>query len=116
MKTRYLIMTALSAGLAGYVLMRSSRQLKLIYNEESGQLIIDLMRRCKICDDITIENLVIHLNGEAYKGYDYSESEKSFENALFVDIPDLEPGDFIEVKMKTRCTKQFLKWGKLAIL
>lgn len=109
-------MTAITAGLAGYAFMRTSRQLKLIYNEESGQLIIDLMRRFKICDNITIENLVVYLNDEAYKGFDYSEAEKSFENALFIDVPDLEPGDFIEVKMKTKCSRQFMKWGKLVII
>ena len=114
MKKKVFFFTLITAGIAAYA-YRTSRQLKLIYNEESGQLIIDLIRRFKCCDTIFIENLVVFLNGEAYKGSDYTEDEKLFDNAIFVDIPDLEEGDLIEVKMKTRCSRQFKKWGRLEI-
>ena len=88
----------------------------MVYNEESGQLIIDLMRHSNCCKALFIENMVITLNGEDYKGFDYSESEKMFSNAIFVDVPDLEPGDLIQVKMKTRCIKKHKNWGRLEII
>ena len=115
MKKKLFFFTLVTAGIATYV-YRSSRQLKLIYNEDSGQLIIDMMRRFKCCNDIFIENIVVFLNGEAYKGFDYSEDEKPFDNAIFIEVPDLEEGDLIEVKMKTRCSRQFKKWGRLDIV
>lgn len=115
MKKKLFFFTFLTAGIAVYA-YRSSRQLKLIYNEESGQLIIDMMRRFNCCNNIFIENLVVFLNGEAYKGYDYTEDEKLFDNAIFIDVPDLEEGDLIEVKMKTTCSRQFKKWGRLDIV
>lgn len=115
MNKKLFFFTLITAGLATYA-WRSSRQLKLIYNEDSGQLIIDMMRRWRCCKDIIIENLVIYLNGEVYTGFDYSENEKPFHNAIFVDVPDLEEGDTVEVKMKTRCSKQFKKWGRLDII
>lgn len=115
MKKKLFFFTLISAGLAAYA-YRSSRQLKLIYNEDSGQLTIDLMRRMRCCNNIFIENLVVYLNGEAYTGFDYSETEKTFNSAIFVDIPHIEEGDIIEVKMKTRCSRQFKKWGRLEII
>ena len=116
MKKKLFFLSTLTAGIAAYVFIRYSRQLRLVYNEESGQLIIDLMHRTKCCNELFIENLVISLNGEEYKGYDYSETEKSFSNAIFVDVPDLEEGDIVEVKMKTRCIKSIKNWGKLEII
>lgn len=116
MKTKHFFLTALTAGITAYVAIRLTRQLKLIYNYESGQLIIDRMRSIKCCHQVFIESLVVYLNGEAYKGYDYSENEKPFDNALFIEVPDLDEGDLIEVKMKTRCSRQMNKWGKLAIV
>ncbi len=116
MKTKLFLLSTLTAGIVAYAMFRYSRKLRLVYNEESGQLIIDLMHRTKCCNEMFIENMVITLNDEAYKGYDYSETEKSFANAIFVDIPDLEEGDLIEVKMKTRCIKSLKNWGKLEII
>lgn len=116
MKKKLFFLSTLTAGIAAYVFIRYTRQLRLVYNEESGQLIIDMMLRTKCCNELFIENLVISLNGEEYKGYDYSETEKSFSNAIFVDAPDLEEGDIVEVKMKTRCIKSIKNWGKLEII
>jgi len=116
MKTKLFLLSTITAGIAAYAFFRYSRQLRLVYNEESGQLIIDLMRRTNCCNGLFIENMVVTLNGEAYKGYDYSETEKSFANAIFVDVPELEMGDLIEVKMKTRCIKSLRNWGKLEII
>lgn len=115
MKARSLLFSSLAGGIIAYAFYRYSRQLRLVYNEESGQLIIDLMRRTKCCNGLFIENLVITLNGEVYSGFDYSETEKSFSSAIFIEVPDLEPGDLIEVKMKTRCIKRLKNWGKLEI-
>lgn len=114
MKKKVFFFTLITTGLAIYA-YRSSRQLKLIYNEDSGQLIIDLKRRWRCCDSILIENLVVYLNGETYTGFNYSEVEKSFDNAIFIDIPDLEEGDLVEVKMKTKCSRQYKKWGSLEL-
>ena len=116
MKPKYLLLTALSAGIAAYAAMRHANKLKLIYNEESGQLIIDRMHHIRICNDVFIESIVVFLNGEIYKGFDFTEHEKTFDNAVFVEVPDLMEGDRIEVKMKTRCTRHMHKRGKLAII
>ena len=116
MKTKQIVLTALATGIATFALFRYSRQLKLIYNYESGQLIIDRIRNFRFCHEVFIENLVVYLNGEAYKGYDYDEYEHPFDNAIFVDIPDLEEGDLIEVKMKTRCARRVSNWGKMVIV
>ena len=115
MKKKFFFFGILTAGISIWA-YRSSKQLKLIYNEESGQLIIDMMRRFGCCNNIIIENLIVFLNGEAYKGFDYSEEEKFFDTAIFIDVPDLEEGDLIVVKMKTRCSRQFKKSGSLEIV
>lgn len=115
MKKKLFFFTVITAGITAFAI-HYSRQLKLIYNEDSGQLIIDLMRRFRCCNSIFIENLVVYLNGEAYKGYDYSEDEKPFDNAIFIEVPDLEEGDLIEVKMKTRCSRHYKKSGSLEVV
>jgi len=115
MNKKFFFFGLLTAGISVWA-YRSSKQLKLIYNEDSGQLIIDLMRRFGCCNNIFIENLVVYLNGEAYKGYDYSEDDKLFDNAIFIDVHDLEEGDLIEVTMKTRCRRMFKKTGSLDIV
>lgn len=116
MKTKHFFLTAIAAGITAYAVIKTTRRLKLIYNYESGQLIIDQVRMFKFCHDLYIESIVIFLNGEAYKGFDYAEEEKPFDNAMFIDVPDLDEGDLIEVKMKTRCSRQTNKWGKLVII
>lgn len=116
MKTKLFFFSVLTAGIATYAYIRHAKQLKLIYNIESGQLIIDVMQRMKCCNEIYIENIIVFLNGEVYKGFDYSEFQKSFDDVIFIDIPHLEEGDMIEVEMKTRCTRSYKKWGRLQIV
>ena len=116
MNTRNFVFSTIAAGVAAFAVIRYSRQLKLIYNDESDQVVIDRKRWLSCCDDTFIESLVVSINGEVYKGFDYAEDEKPFTNAIFVDVPELEAGDLIEVKMKTRCSKRMNKWGKLEII
>ena len=105
----------MTAGVTAYALFRQANKLKLIYNEESGQLVIDRKYNIKFCHEVFIESLVVRINGEIYRGYDYIGDEKPFDDALFVELPELEAGDLIEVRMKTRCAKMMTRKGKLAI-
>ncbi|MEJ2594717.1 MAG: hypothetical protein P8100_06230 [bacterium] len=116
MRVKHFFLSAAVTGIAAYALFRQTNRLKLIYNEESGQLIIDRKYSVRLCRDIIIDSLVIRLNRDIYKGFDYSEEEKAFDSAIFVDLPNLETGDLIEVMMKTRCSRILNKKGKLDIV
>ncbi len=116
MRVKHFFLSAMVTGITAYAVFRHANRLKLIYNDESGQLIIDRKYTVRLCRDIYIESLVIRLNGDIYKGFDYSEEEKAFDTAIFVDLPNLEAGDQIDVTMKTRCSRMLHKKGKLDIV
>jgi hypothetical protein len=115
MKANHFFLSALTAGIAAYAVYRQANKLKLAYNEDSNQLIIDSKYRMQLCREVVIESLVVRLNGEIYKGFDYEGDEKPFGHAIFIDLPELEAGDRIDVRMLTRCSRVVRKKGKLEI-
>ena len=59
--------------------------------------------------------MIIIVNGEVLKIMDYADDEKLFDQVFYVDLPEVEEGDLIEVKLKTKCSRSFVKQGRLEI-
>ena len=55
------------------------------------------------------------INGEVFKTIDYVDDEMPFDQVFYVDLPEAEIGDLIEVKLKTKCSRSFINRGRLEI-
>ncbi len=115
MKFKSFLFTAAVSAAVAYGFMHSARKLALNYNKKTGRLFIDLAHRMRCCTSLVIETMVVSINGEVAKTFEFADDEKPFNQVFFIDLPEVETGDLIEVKMTTKCSRIFSKAGKIEI-
>lgn len=115
MKLKSFLFTAAVSAAVAYAIMHSLKKLSLQYNKKTGRLFIDLAHRVKCCSSLFVEEMLIKINGEVFKAIEYNEDEKPFDQVFYVDLPEAEVGDLIEVKLKTKCSRSIINRGKLEL-
>ncbi len=115
MKIKLFFYTSLIASIGAYAYVQYRKRLSLIYEKNTGRLIINMKYGVKCCQMLTIEKIIISINGEEFKTLHFKHGEKVFEGPFIIDLPEAEVGDYIKVKLTSRCSRQFTNRGSLEI-
>lgn len=116
MKFKPFFYTFLVASAVTFGYVQTRRRLTLIYENNSGRLIINIRQRLKCCDVTTIKKIVIMINGEEFRSLYYKPGEKTLDGPVIIDLPEAEVGDFIKVRLTSSCSKQFTTSGSLDVI
>jgi hypothetical protein len=115
MKQKLFVFSFAIGSLAFFAYLHNRRKLSLKYEATTGRLIIDLKHRMKCCKMLTIEKILIEINGEEFKTLHFKPGEKTYTGPMIVDLPEAEAGDYIKVKLTSRCSRQFTNKGSIEL-
>jgi hypothetical protein len=115
MKIKPFFYTFLVASAATFVIIKRSSRLLLYYEKSTGRLVINQKHRMKCCSMLSIEKIVLNINGEDFNTLYFKPGEKVFDGPVIIDLPEAEAGDYIKVKLTTRCSRQFTNRGSLEL-
>jgi hypothetical protein len=115
MKIKPFFYTFAVTSVAAFIFIRTRKQLSLVYEKNSRRLVIDLLHKMKCCNMLTIEKIIVNVNGEILKSFYFKPGEKIYSGPIIIELPEVEAGDFIKVKLTSRCSRQFTKRGSLEL-